>query len=104
ARDYSPQPLEVAPPPEYNAAYPFIFPPRPGTRAAADPSRFVPDEIVAERFERLRLVVERSALRKHEGRVGRTEEVMVEGPSKRDPAVVSGRTRQNKLVHFAPDG
>ena len=31
---------------------------------------------------------------------GYTEEVMVEGPSKRDPSVVSGRTRQNKLVHF----
>jgi tRNA-2-methylthio-N6-dimethylallyladenosine synthase len=98
------QTLEVAAAAEYDSAYTFIFSPRPGTRAAADPTRFVPEEIVAERFERLRLVVERSALRKHEGRVGRTEEVMVEGPSKRDPAVVSGRTRQNKLVHFAPDG
>jgi tRNA-2-methylthio-N6-dimethylallyladenosine synthase len=33
--------------------------------------------------------------------VGRIEEVVVEGPSKRDPAVTTGRTRQNKLVHFA---
>ena len=33
---------------------------------------------------------------------GRVEEVLVEGPSKRDPAVLSGRTRQNKLVHFTP--
>ena len=29
---------------------------------------------------------------------------MVEGPSKRDPAVLTGRTRQNKLVHFPPTG
>jgi len=65
---------------------------------------FVADEVIAERFERLRVVVERSALQKHEARIGRTEEVMVEGPSKRDPTVVSGRTRQNKLVHFSPVG
>jgi tRNA-2-methylthio-N6-dimethylallyladenosine synthase len=96
--------LEVVAAAGYDSAYTFIFSPRPGTRAAADPSRFVPDEVVAERFERLRVVVERSALLKHEDRVGRTEEVMVEGPSKRDPAVISGRTRQNKLVHFTPVG
>src|SRR5207248_6092273 len=57
-------------------------------------------DVAAERFERLRLVVERSALRQHEGRVGRMEEALVEGPSKRDPSVLTGRTRQNKLVHF----
>ena len=34
--------------------------------------------------------------------MGRIEEVLVEGPSKRDASVMSGRTRQNKLVHFAP--
>jgi tRNA-2-methylthio-N6-dimethylallyladenosine synthase len=96
--------LEVAAAAEYDSAYTFIFSPRPGTRAAAMADRFVPDEVIAERFERLRIVVERSALLRHEARVGRREEVMVEGPSKRDPAVVSGRTRQNKLVHFAPDG
>ena len=33
---------------------------------------------------------------------GRTEEVLVEGPSRRDPTVLTGRTRQGKLVHFAP--
>ena len=52
------------------------------------------------RFQRLRVVVERSALQKHEARVGRVEEVVVEGPSKRDASVLTGRTRQNKLVHF----
>ena len=62
--------------------------------------RFVPADAAGERFQRLRVVVERSALRKHEGRVGRVEEVVVEGPSKRDPSVLTGRTRQNKLVHF----
>ena len=34
-------------------------------------------------------------------RIGRIEEAIVEGPSKKDPSVLSGRTAQNKLVHFA---
>jgi tRNA-2-methylthio-N6-dimethylallyladenosine synthase len=63
---------------------------------------FVPDDVVAERFEKLRVVVERSALLRHQARIGRVEEVIVEGPSTRDPDVLTGRTRQNKLVHFAP--
>jgi tRNA-2-methylthio-N6-dimethylallyladenosine synthase len=96
--------LAVAAAAEYDSAYTFIFSPRPGTRAGAMTEQFVPDDVIAERFERLRLVVERSALRRHQARVGRTEEVMVEGPSKRDAHVVSGRTRQNKLVHFTPPG
>jgi len=95
--------LAVAAEAQYDSAYTFIFSPRPGTRAAVMTERFVPDDVVAERFERLRAVVERSALAKHEARVGRVEEVLVEGPSKRDPSMITGRTRQNKLVHFRPD-
>ncbi len=94
--------LEVAAEAEYDSAYTFIFSPRPGTRAAAMTASYVPDEVVAERFEKLRVVVERSALLRHRARIGRVEEVIVEGPSARDPDVLTGRTRQNKLVHFAP--
>jgi tRNA-2-methylthio-N6-dimethylallyladenosine synthase len=92
--------LEVAAEAAYDSAYTFIFSPRPGTRAAAMTDRFVPAEVVADRFERLRAVVERSALLRHRDRIGRVEEVLVEGPSKRDPSVLTGRTGQNKLVHF----
>jgi len=92
--------LEVAAAAEFDSAYTFVFSPRPGTRAAAMVDAFVPDHVVAERFERLRVVVERTALAKHQARVGRLEEVVVEGPSKRDPSLVTGRTGQNKLVHF----
>ena len=88
---------------EYDSAYTFIFSPRPGTEAAAMTERFVAAEVVAERFERLRVVIERSALAKHEARVGRVERVLVEGPSKRNPAVTTGRTAQSKLVHFTAD-
>ena len=94
--------LEVVADAGYDSAYTFVFSPRPGTRAAAMADRFVPAAVVAERFERLRSVVERAAVRRHRDRVGRVEEVVVDGASKRDPAMSSGRTTQNKLVHF-PD-
>jgi tRNA-2-methylthio-N6-dimethylallyladenosine synthase len=64
---------------------------------------FVPDDVAAERMERLVEVVDRHALARHRARVGGVEEVLVEGPSKKDPTVRSGRTAQNKLVHFAGD-
>ncbi|HET8931406.1 MAG TPA: tRNA (N6-isopentenyl adenosine(37)-C2)-methylthiotransferase MiaB [Acidimicrobiales bacterium] len=96
--------LEVAAAAEYDSAYTFIYSPRPGTEATEKNLPLVPADVIADRFERLRVVVERSGLAKHEARVGRVEQVMVEGPSKRDASVTSGRTRQNKLVHFtAPE-
>ncbi|MFP5319916.1 MAG: tRNA (N6-isopentenyl adenosine(37)-C2)-methylthiotransferase MiaB [Acidimicrobiia bacterium] len=95
--------LEVVAEVGYDSAYTFVFSPRPGTEAAAMAEAFVPSDVVADRFERLRVVVERSALARHQARVGRTEEVLVEGPSRKDPAMATGRTRQNKLVHFAAD-
>ncbi|WP_420453242.1 tRNA (N6-isopentenyl adenosine(37)-C2)-methylthiotransferase MiaB [Ilumatobacter sp.] len=92
--------LEVSAAAEYDYAYTFVFSPRDGTEAAAMEADFVDPRVVADRFERLRTVVERSALLRHQARVGRVEEVLVEGPSKKDPSITSGRTRQNKLVHF----
>jgi len=95
--------LDVVALAEYDSAYTFIFSPRPGTEAAQHVDRFVPAEVVAERFERLRVVVERSALARHRARIGKVEEVVVEGPSKKDASITTGRTRQNKLLHFAAD-
>ncbi len=96
--------LDVVAAAEYDSAYTFIFSPRPGTEAAERVDDFVPTDVVAERFERLRVVVERSGLLKHRDRIGRTEQVLVEGPSKKDSSVTTGRTRQNKLVHFPSAG
>jgi tRNA-2-methylthio-N6-dimethylallyladenosine synthase len=96
--------LEVVAEAAYDSAYTFVFSPRPGTRAAAREDVFVPPEVCAERFERLKVVVERSALARHRARIGRVEEVLVEGPSKKDSSLLTGRTRQNKLVHFRPEG
>jgi tRNA-2-methylthio-N6-dimethylallyladenosine synthase len=94
--------LQVVADAGFDSAYTFVFSPRPGTRAAAMDDRFVPPDVVADRFERLRAVVERSALARHRDRIGRVEEVLVEGPSRRDPGRFTGRTAQNKLVHFEP--
>ena len=94
--------LEVASAAEYDSAYTFIFSPRPGTRAAQMTELYVPPQVVAERFERLKVVIERSALARNLSRIGMLEQVIVEGPSKKDPEMLSGRTRQGKLLHFAP--
>jgi tRNA-2-methylthio-N6-dimethylallyladenosine synthase len=93
--------LEVVDTAQYDAAYTFVFSPRPGTEAAAWVDEYVPGEVCRERMDRLVDVVERSAFRRNNARIGRLEEVLVEGPSKKDPAFWTGRTRQHKLVHFA---
>jgi tRNA-2-methylthio-N6-dimethylallyladenosine synthase len=85
---------------EFDLAYTFIFSPREGTRAADMEDVFIADEVIKDRFERLKEVTDRSALRRHQARVGRREEVLVEGPSRRNDQMLSGRTRQGKLIHF----
>jgi tRNA-2-methylthio-N6-dimethylallyladenosine synthase len=96
--------LEVVDEADYDGAYTFVFSPRPGTPAAAMLDELVGPEVARERMDRLTEVVERHALARHRARVGRVEEVLVDGPSKKDPGVLSGRTRQNKLIHFEAAG
>jgi len=101
-RDFD-QTMDVVEAAQYDAAYTFVFSPRPGTEAAAMADLFVPPEVTKQRMQRLTAAVERGALAKHRARIGILEEVLVEGPSKTDAAMWSGRTRHNKLLHFAPD-
>ena len=99
------QTLQVAAEARYDSAFTFIFSPRPGTAAAEMGDRFVPRDVAVDRYERLRRVIERSSRLANEARIGRVEEVIVEGPSKKDPTVTTGRTRRNTLVHFpSPPG
>ena len=84
--------LEVAAEARFDDAFTFIFSPRPGTEAATMTDRFVDPAVAGDRFDRLRVVIERSALAANEARVGRTEEVLVIGPSKKDPTVIAART------------
>ena len=92
--------LEVAAEVRFDNAYTFVYSPRPGTEAAELLQRFVPAKISAERMERLRRVIERTSLKGNESRIGHEEEVIVEGQSKRDSEMLTGRTRHNRLVHF----
>jgi len=93
--------LEVAAEAAFDTAFTFIYSPRPGTEAAAMVDRFVDPAVVHERFERLVRVTERSAALAHRARIGREEEILIEGPSRKDPSVATARTRQHKLVHLA---
>ena len=61
----------------------------------------IPDEVKRERIERLVEVVQRIAGERHRERIGRIEEVLVEGPSRTDPSVLRGRTRRNITVNFS---
>jgi tRNA-2-methylthio-N6-dimethylallyladenosine synthase len=95
--------LEVVETARYDSAYTFVFSPRPGTAAATMVDAFVPADVCADRMNRLVTAVEHHALDHHRARVGRVEEIIVEGCSKNDPSMLSGRTRQNKLLHVAAD-
>jgi tRNA-2-methylthio-N6-dimethylallyladenosine synthase len=83
----------------YDSAFTFIFSPRSGTEAASLPDQ-VPVEVKHERLERLVEVVQRIAAERNGERIGRTEEVLVEGPSRTDPSLLRGRTRRNTTVNF----
>jgi len=87
----------------FDAAYLFQYSPRPGT-AAASMTDQIPKQVVQERFERLAEAQEAISLEKNEQMVGKVEEVVVEGISKKDPTKTTGRTRSNKLIHFAASG
>ena len=86
----------------YDGAFTFVFSPRSGTEAASMPDQ-VPEEVKAERIERLIEVVQGLASRRNAERVGRIEQVLVEGPSRTDSAVLRGRTRRNTTVNFSGD-
>jgi len=83
----------------YDGAFTFVFSPRYGTEAAAMPAQ-VPEELKRDRIERLVEVVQRVAGARNRERIGRTEEVLVEGPSRTDETVLRGRTRRNTTVNF----
>jgi tRNA-2-methylthio-N6-dimethylallyladenosine synthase len=92
--------LEVVEEVGYDGAYTFVYSPRQGTEAAVSPDQ-VPEEEKHERIERLVEVVQRVAHERNLERIGRVEEVLVEGVSRTDAALLRGRTRRNTTVNFA---
>ena len=95
------QTLEVAEQVGYDGAFTFIFSPRRDTEAAQMTDGLVAHPVKVERMNRLVEVVQRRARERAQRFVGRTVEVLVEGPSRTDPDRLRGRTRHNKVVNFA---
>jgi tRNA-2-methylthio-N6-dimethylallyladenosine synthase len=94
--------LEVVEEVRYDSAFTFVYSPRAGTEAASMPDP-VPHTLKIERMERLVEVTQRLARENNEARIGRVEQVLVEGPSRTDATVLRGRTRRNTTVVFSGD-
>ncbi|WKZ82735.1 MAG: tRNA (N6-isopentenyl adenosine(37)-C2)-methylthiotransferase MiaB [Acidimicrobiia bacterium] len=92
--------LDVVEQARFDGAYMFVYSPRPGTRAAEMPHQVDP-EVASERFSRLAALQQQISLEKNEALVGSVVEVLAEGQSRKDPEVVTARTRTNKVVHVA---
>ena len=84
----------------YDGAFTFVYSPRAGTEAASLPGQ-IPDEVKRDRIERLVDVVQRVAEDRNRERIGRVEEVLVEGRSRTDQSLLRGRTRRNTTVNFS---
>ncbi len=97
-RDFE-QTLEVAEEVGYDGAFTFIYSPRRGTLAAEMEDQ-ISHPVKKERMAALIEVVQRRALERSQRFVGRSMEVLVEGPSRSDPTRIRGRIRHNKAVNF----
>ena len=98
--------LDVVRQARFSGAFTFQYSQRPGTPAAAMDDQ-VPADVVADRYERLAALVSEIALAENEALVGRQVEVLVaEGEGRKDGLThrLSGRARDNRLVHFTPAG
>ena len=93
--------LEVVEEVGYDSAFTFIFSPRRGTEAAAISEGVVAHPVKVARMEELVDLVQCKARERAQRFVGRTLEVLVEGPSRTDPERLRGRTRHNKVVNFS---
>ena len=83
----------------FDNAYIFKYSERRDTPAADMPDQ-VPQEIREERNHRLLELVNEIAARKYDGFIGQTVQILVEGPSKKNAARFTGRTRCNRIVLF----
>ena len=84
----------------FDASFSFIFSPRPGTPAANLPDD-TPHEVKLRRLQTLQAAVETNVRRISESRVGTVQSILVEGPSRKDPSELMGRTACNRIVNFA---
>ncbi len=86
----------------YDAAFTFIYSNRNNTPADKMPDQ-IPEEVKHERFNRLVEVVNRRAMDRNKPLIGTVMEVLVEGPSKNNAEMMTGKTRSGKTVNFPGD-
>jgi tRNA-2-methylthio-N6-dimethylallyladenosine synthase len=84
----------------FDGAFTFVYSARPGT-PAADLSDDTPEDVKRARLARLQERVEAQARLVSESMVGSVERILVEGPSRKNPAELAGRTSNNRVVNFA---
>jgi tRNA-2-methylthio-N6-dimethylallyladenosine synthase len=84
---------------EFDLVYSFTYSPRPGTGAEAL-GDLVPDPVKFERLAQVQELQRTVQLRRYARWVGRSVAVLVEGPSKRDETLWTGRTPENRIVNF----
>ena len=87
----------------FDASFSFIYSPRPGTPAAALPDP-VPLDVKRRRLAGVQARISELARGMSEAMVGRRARVLVEGPSKKDPGELRGRTENNRVVNFPGPG
>jgi tRNA-2-methylthio-N6-dimethylallyladenosine synthase len=98
--------LDVVRQARFSGAFTFQYSKRPGTPAAELDGQ-LPKAVVQERYERLVALQDQIALEENRDQIGRTVELLVatgEGRKDSRTARMSGRARDGRLVHFAPDG
>ncbi len=83
----------------FDSSFSFVFSKRPGTPAAALADD-TPQAVKLARLQRLQAAIEANARRIGASRVGTVQRILVEGPSKKDPAELMGRTECNRIVNF----
>ena len=86
----------------FDSSFSFIFSPRPGTPAADLPDD-VPGEVKKARLALLQQRLATHAQRISRQMVGTVQRILVEGPSRKDPARLAGRTGNNRVVNFSGD-
>ena len=86
----------------FDFSFSFIYSARPGTPAASLPDD-VPTAVKKARLAELQAVIERHGRERNQSMVGSVEPVLVEGPAKRNPDELAGRTANNRIVNFPAD-
>ena len=84
---------------EFDASFSFIFSARPGTPAAALQDE-TPHDVKLKRLQTLQAYLDANVLRYSEALLGKTQRILVEGPSRKNPSELMGRTECNRIVNF----